>query len=54
VVREAEPAMVRCPWHKWEFDVRTGRCPEAPAMRVRRYAVWVEDGEIVLSFAPVR
>ena len=50
-----EPAdQLRCPWHKWEFDVRTGLCHEAPRMRVRRYRVWLEDDEVVVSLAPVR
>jgi nitrite reductase/ring-hydroxylating ferredoxin subunit len=21
-----EGALVRCPWHKWDFDIATGRC----------------------------
>ena len=50
-----EPAdRLRCPWHKWEFDVRTGICEEAPRMRVRRYGVWFEGDEVVVSLAPVR
>jgi nitrite reductase/ring-hydroxylating ferredoxin subunit len=37
--------IVRCPWHGWEFDVRTGRSwcdPER--MRLMHYAVSVEAG----------
>ena len=27
-----EGALVRCPWHKWDFEIATGRCPStAPA-----------------------
>lgn len=54
IVRSASPDRLRCPWHKWEFDVRSGRCAEAPRMRVRRYRVWLEDDELVVSLAPVR
>jgi len=37
--------IVRCPWHGWEFDVRTGRSYFDPArVRVRRYDVALEDG----------
>ena len=50
--RRASADRLRCPWHKWEFDVRTGVCEEAPRMRVRRYRVWLEDDEIVVSLAP--
>ena len=54
VVRLARADRLRCPWHKWDFDVRTGACAEAPRLRVRRYRVWLEDDEIVVSLAPVR
>ena len=37
-------SLIRCPWHKWDFDIATGTSPADPAMRVRRYAVQ-EDGE---------
>ena len=38
--------MLRCPWHCWEFDIRTGQSwcdPES--MQARTYAVSVEPGE---------
>jgi nitrite reductase (NADH) small subunit len=42
--------VVRCPWHGFEFDVDTGRCPADPdRARVRAYAVTVEDGTVVLE-----
>ncbi|MFL5802061.1 MAG: Rieske (2Fe-2S) protein [Roseiflexaceae bacterium] len=35
--------MLRCPWHGWEFDIRTGQSWFDPArVRVRRYEVTVE------------
>src|SRR5215470_19667647 len=35
--------MLRCPWHGWEFDIRTGQSWFYPArVRVRRYDVTVE------------
>jgi nitrite reductase (NADH) small subunit len=38
-----------CPWHGYEFDVDTGRCPADPLkMRVARYRVEVEEGKVVL------
>jgi 3-phenylpropionate/trans-cinnamate dioxygenase ferredoxin subunit len=37
--------LVRCPWHGWEFDIRTGRSWCDPQrMRVRNYPVTVENG----------
>src|SRR5689334_22519453 len=37
--------MLRCPWHGWEFDIRTGQswC-EPDGVRARTYAVTVEPG----------
>ncbi|MSO75364.1 MAG: Rieske (2Fe-2S) protein [Alphaproteobacteria bacterium] len=38
--------MLRCPWHGWEFDIRTGQSWCDPDnVRVRSYAVSVEPGE---------
>jgi len=37
--------IIRCPWHGWEFDVRTGQSWCDPArVRARRYAVSVQPG----------
>ena len=37
--------ILRCPWHGWEFDVRTGQSWFDPERtRVRRYPVSVEAG----------
>ena len=42
-VRRGE--ILRCPWHAWEFDVRTGQSWFDPAKtRVRTYDVTVEPG----------
>lgn len=42
--------VVQCPWHGFEFDVETGRCPADPERnRVRAYTVTVEDGTVVLE-----
>ena len=38
--------MLKCPWHAWEFDIRTGQSWCDPDdMKVRSYAVRVEAGE---------
>jgi nitrite reductase/ring-hydroxylating ferredoxin subunit len=44
-----EHALVRCPWHKWDFEIATGRCAVDPRLRVRRYDVRVEGSELVVS-----
>jgi nitrite reductase/ring-hydroxylating ferredoxin subunit len=38
--------MLRCPWHGWEFDIRTGQSYCDPdKVRVRAYEVKVEAGD---------
>jgi nitrite reductase/ring-hydroxylating ferredoxin subunit len=45
----APHSIVRCPWHKWEFDIATGRSLVDERLRVRRYAVRVEGDEVVVT-----
>jgi len=41
---------LKCPWHGWEFDVRTGQSWCDPENTyVRQYAVSVEGGEQLLK-----
>ena len=41
---------IRCPWHGWEFDVKTGQSYCDPKkFRVRPYTVTVEPGEAVVK-----
>ena len=40
---------VTCPWHAWEFDCRTGEHDYNPDVKLDRYQVSVEGGEIVLE-----
>ena len=42
--------ILKCPWHGWEFDIRTGRSWCDPAtMRVRQFPVAVEPGEALVA-----
>ena len=42
--------VVRCPWHGWEFDVRTGQSWFDPVqVRVRRYNVVVTHGSEIVA-----
>jgi 3-phenylpropionate/trans-cinnamate dioxygenase ferredoxin subunit len=44
-VYTAGQPMLRCPWHGWEFDLKTGQSWFDPQhTRVRSYAVTVVDG----------
>jgi nitrite reductase/ring-hydroxylating ferredoxin subunit len=43
VSRDGE--FVKCPWHGWEFDIKTGQSYCDPnSIFVRQYGVTVEDG----------
>ena len=48
----AEAILLRCPWHKWDYDPATGICPVAPKFRVKRYHVWEDGGDVVVSLDP--
>jgi 3-phenylpropionate/trans-cinnamate dioxygenase ferredoxin subunit len=42
--------IVRCPWHNWEFDLRTGRSWCDPQrLRLVNYAVSVEPGATLVE-----
>jgi nitrite reductase/ring-hydroxylating ferredoxin subunit len=42
--------MIRCPWHGWQYDLRTGQswC-DSDNVSLRKYAVSVESGEGILK-----
>jgi 3-phenylpropionate/trans-cinnamate dioxygenase ferredoxin subunit len=43
---DGSQSFLQCPWHGWEFDVRTGRSYADPArMRVRGYPVEVRSAD---------
>lgn len=46
--------ILRCPWHSFDYDVKTGRCVSDPRLRVRTYPVSVEDGHIVVDLTKRR
>lgn len=41
--------ILTCPWHGIEFDITTGVSLVSPKLRVRRYAVSVQDGQVVIT-----
>lgn len=45
----ADSAMIRCPWHGWQYDIRTGQSWCDPDnISLRKYAVSVEPGAAIL------
>ena len=40
---------VVCPWHGFEFDIRTGIHPGNPRARLRKIKVAVVDGDVMIT-----
>jgi nitrite reductase (NADH) small subunit len=41
-------AVLHCPWHGWQFELDSGRCPEDPRMRVAVYDARIESGRVLV------
>lgn len=46
-----EDGIVSCPWHEWQFDLRTGICPINPLSKIETYPVSVEGDSIFVEVA---
>jgi nitrite reductase/ring-hydroxylating ferredoxin subunit len=44
-----EDGVVTCPWHAWQFDVRTGESIYDPGRRVAVYPVTVVGDDVLLE-----
>jgi nitrite reductase (NADH) small subunit len=44
-----EGAVVTCPWHGWQYDVRTGKVGQNPTVGVECYAVEVRGDEVFVN-----
>lgn len=44
-----ENNIVTCPWHMWEYDVRTGEKVGAPSVKVATYPVQVEGSDVKVA-----
>jgi nitrite reductase/ring-hydroxylating ferredoxin subunit len=38
-----------CPWHGWEYDLRTGRCASDETISLNTYALVERDGNVFLA-----
>lgn len=46
-----QDGVVACPWHLWQFDLKTGVSPVNPLSRVSRYPLSVQGEDIWLELA---
>jgi nitrite reductase (NADH) small subunit len=44
-----EGDVVTCPWHMWQYDVRTGEKLETPSLKVATYPVQIEGNDIKVA-----
>jgi len=44
-----EGCVVTCPWHGWQFDVKTGRHCTIPALSQSRLPVRIEGSEVFVQ-----
>jgi nitrite reductase/ring-hydroxylating ferredoxin subunit len=49
LVLDHSTPVLACPWHGWEFDLRTGRAILDPAVRVRTFPVRVAEGRLLIE-----
>jgi nitrite reductase (NADH) small subunit len=45
---DTETLVVACPWHGWEFDIRSGACVGDPGRALRRFEVEVRNGDVYI------
>ena len=45
---EIEDCSVICPWHGWQFDIKSGACLNMPGEDVAIIPIEVHDGEVFL------
>lgn len=43
---DLEGEVVTCPWHGWQFNVKTGGCVNNPSAKVDTYQVKVEGANV--------
>lgn len=46
---DEDTPVLACPWHGWEFNVRTGRALWDERYAVRTYETRVEDGRLLVG-----
>jgi nitrite reductase (NADH) small subunit len=46
-----EGTIVTCPWHGWQFDVRTGKTPLGSRLKQAVYEVRIEGQDVLVAVA---
>jgi nitrite reductase (NADH) small subunit len=48
-VLSPEDDTIVCPWHGWEYDLRSGRCLANPRLSLRSYPVLTEGDDLFVD-----
>ena len=46
---EVSGSCVTCPWHGWQFDVRTGASPVSKKIKLPVFPVRIEGSDVLVS-----
>ncbi len=46
---ECKEGKITCPWHAWQFDLKTGAYVDNPDCQLKIYPVKVQDGNIFID-----
>lgn len=49
LARDLSRPVLSCPWHAWEFDLRSGRALWNERYRLRSYPIEVHDGRVLVD-----
>ena len=44
-----EGGKIVCPWHGWEYDLRTGELGDDPKSKLAVYPIKVENGDVLIE-----
>lgn len=44
-----EGHLIRCPWHGWEYDLKSGECLSNPDVRLPKHDIRVENNQVIVS-----
>ncbi len=44
-----EGDVITCPWHMWQYNVRSGECLNNPSVRAATFQVQVEGNDIMVA-----
>jgi nitrite reductase/ring-hydroxylating ferredoxin subunit len=49
---ECKEGKVRCPWHMWEYDLKTGKCETDENIKLNTFEVKIEGEDVLVHPEP--